>query len=148
MLFFGGKMADGKKPEPTGDQQRLAKLERDLTDARFQITAMQRMGGFTDAKQHSIRASNIEKRLELLELDGEMVKDVLAYNSEAWADHLRDRHDADLDRDSAIDATNWRRMRRRLREWAEKRGLMTKRRDVTGARTDENRLRPSTVASS
>lgn len=141
-------MADGKKPEPTADQQRLAKLERDLADARWQITNMQRLGGFTDAKTHSIRATRIEERLDLLELDGEMVKDALAFSSTAWEDHLKDRHDSDLDRDSAIDATSWRRMRRRMREWAEKRGLMTKRRDLTDTRRDENRQRPIASAHS
>lgn len=133
-------MADAAKPT---DQDRIAKLEQLVHDARFQISAMQRMGGFADAKTLGTRCTRIEERLALTELDGDMLKDVAAHTSALFEDHLRDRHDSDLDRDSAIDATAWRKIRRRMREWADKRGLLTKRRDLSGARNDENRLRPS-----
>lgn len=129
--------------KPVTDQQRFAKLEQDNKDLWFQVHQMQRMGGFADAKTLGQRCTRIEERLALTELDGEMLKDVAAQTSVLFEDHLRDRHDSDIDRDSAIDATAWRKIRRRLREWADKRGLMTKRRDLSGARTDENRLRPA-----
>ena len=139
-------MASDAKTTPT-DQERIAKLEQQLRDAWVQIGHMQRMGGFADAKTLGTRCTRIETRLELVELDGEMLKDVAAHTSELVEDHLRDRHDSDLDRDSAIDATAWRKIRRRMRVWAEKRGLMTARRDVAGVRQSENRLRPTVESS-
>lgn len=124
-------------------EQRLTMLEASVKNAHWQIERMQKLGGFTDAKTLSMRATRIEERLEVVEFDGEMLKDVVAYNAEAWEDHLKDRHDSDIVRDSAIDTTKWRQIRHRLRVWAEKRGLVNKRRDVAGARQGENRLRPA-----
>lgn len=128
----------GEKPT---DGQRIAALEKMVADQARQITIMQRMGGFADAKTIGIRCTRIEERLALLELDGEMLKDVAAHTSAMMQDHLIDRHGED-ERSSSIDMTSWRRIRSRLRIWAEARGLMNKRRDVSNTRRDENRTRP------
>lgn len=128
--------------KPLSDQDRIVRLEQLVADQARTISHMQMMGGFGDAKTVGIRCTRIEKRLDLLELDGEMLKDCLAHTNTQIGEHLRDRHDADIDRDDAPDVVPWRRIRRRMREWAEKRGLMTKRKDVSDARRDEGRLRP------
>jgi hypothetical protein len=104
---------------------------------------MQRMGGFADSKAHSMRATRIEDRLEKLELTSTMLTDVAAFHVTLLDDHLKDRHDADLDRDNSIDVIQFRRIRRRMREWAEKMGLIGKRTDIRQARQSENRLRAS-----
>jgi hypothetical protein len=121
-------MADDKKPQ-LSQEQRIVTLEAGLKNAVWQIEHMQKQGGFADSKTLSMRASRIEDRLELVELDGEMLKDVAAANSEAWHNHLFDRHGSLIDQDSSIDTTAWRKMRHRIKLWAEKRGLLTKRRD-------------------
>lgn len=134
-------VADDKKPAT--DQERIAKLEQQNRDLWFQVGQMQKMGGFADAKTLGIRCTRIEGRIDLVELDGEMLKDVSAFHHGFVEQHLKDRHDVGgIDRDDAPDVVPWRRARQTLRRWAEKRGLMTKRRDVAGARQDENRLRP------
>ncbi len=129
----------GEKPT---DAQRIAKLEQLVADQARQILHMQKMGGFADAKTIGIRCTRIEERLALVELDGEMLKDVVAHTSEMMSDHLGDRHGDDLNRGDAIDVRSWRKIRSRMRIWAEARGLMSKRRDVTSTRHDENRTRP------
>lgn len=138
-------MAEDRKPAPTIDQ-RIAKLEQTIVDQARQIQWMQKLGGFTDSKTHSVRAARIEDRLELLEVKAEATLDVDAHLVELLEDHLKDRHDADLTRDNAIDVVNFRRIRKRLHMMAEKLGLLGKRRDLTTSRQDENRLRPRTVA--
>lgn len=134
----------GDKPT---DAQRVAKLEQLVTDQARTILHMQRMGGFADAKTLGTRCTRIEERLALVELDGEMLKDVAAHTTNLIGAHLKDRHAIDVDRDEEADSKSWRHMRRRLREWAEKRGLMTRRRDVTDTRHDENRTRPRQAVS-
>lgn len=140
-------MAD--KPAKEADlEKRIAKLEAELRNATWQITQMQKMGGFADSKTLGTRCTRIEERLVLVELDGDMLKDVAAHQVAFVEHHLSDRHDViPLDRDDAPDVKPWRRMRARLRTWADKRGLMTKRRDLTDVRHDENRTRPRAVAS-
>ena len=136
-------MGDVKTAAPATDHSaRIAKLEQLVADQARTIRFMQMQGGFADAKTIGVRCTRIEKRVELLELDGEMVKDVVAHQQTMFGEHLRDRHDADIDRDDAPDVIPWRRIRKRLREWAEKRGLMAARRDVVDTRNDEGRLRP------
>jgi hypothetical protein len=137
-------MSDGKKPE-LALEQRVNKLTADLAGALKQIEWMRTRGGFTDAKTHSMRATRIEERIEQVELKAEALLDVAAFSTTLMEDHLRDRHDCDVDRDSAIDATHWRKTRRRLRDLAEKLGLMNKRRDITQTRQSESRLRPQQV---
>lgn len=132
----------GEVKKPQSDAERIVSLERQLRDLQQQVTQMQRVGGFADSRTIGIRCANMERRLDLLELDGEMVKDVTAHQQNLLEHHLRDRHDSDVDRDDAPDVIPWRRIRKRLREWADKRGLMTKRRDLTDARRDEGRVRP------
>lgn len=134
-------MADGKKDGPT-IEQRLDALTRELDWAKKQIRSMQNAGGFADSAMLSKRSNRIEQRLEKVEFDTEMLKDVAARSQSLLEDHLRDRHDADLNRDDAIDVRNWRWIRNRMKEWAEKRGLMDKKRDLSSARSSENRLRP------
>lgn len=131
-------MADDKPSE----HQRLAKLEQGLADANRQISHMQRMGGFADSKMLSTRSTRIEDRLEKLELDNGMLKDFTAFVTEWLAKHLLERHGI-AEHDNAPDSIFVRKIRRRLAEWCEKVGLMSKRRDVNGARNDENRLRPA-----
>lgn len=137
-------MADAAKPT---DQDRIAKLEQQLRDQQRQIEAMQRMGGFADAKTLGIRCTRIEERLAKTELDGSMLQDFVGLATDWMARHLRDRHDVS-EHDNGPDSIGVRKIRRRLAEWAEKAGLMTKRRDVTDSRQDENRLRPAKVAQS
>jgi hypothetical protein len=121
----------------------IAKLRNQLADMQRTITIMQRMGGFADSKAHSMRATRIEERVEKLELTSSMLTDVAAFHVTLLDDHLKDRHDADLDRDNSIDVIQFRRIRRRMREWAEKMGLIGKRTDIRQARQSENRLRAS-----
>lgn len=146
----GGARQQGEDQVTDKQQQTIAaafaeigKLRQQLNEACRTITIMQRMGGFADSKTLSMRATRIEERLEKLELDDEMLKDVAAFNVTLLEDHLKDRHDADLDRDNAVDVVHFRRIRRRMREWAEKRGLIGKRTDIRSARQSENRLRAS-----
>jgi len=135
-------MAD-QKPTIEEALKQVAELRRLVVDQGRMITAMQRTGGFADSKTHSMRSTRIEERLELVELDNEMLKDVAAHHVTLLEDHLRDRHDAELDRDNSIDVISFRKIRRRLHVWAEKRGLVGKKTDLRQARNDENRLRPS-----
>lgn len=137
-------MADDKRPAL---EQEVAKLTADLANAWTQIRWMQTRGGFTDAKTHSMRSARIEERLEKVELDGEMLKDVAGIHVTLLEDHLKDRHDADLDRENSIDVISFRKIRRRMRAWAESRGLIGKRDDLGSTRRDENRLRPSAAGS-
>ncbi len=60
-------MGEGKRPELSIEQQ-IAKLVTELADAKRQIQWMQTLGGFTDAKSHSIRATRLEERLERVEM--------------------------------------------------------------------------------
>lgn len=130
-----------KKQPP--DHERIASLERQVRDLTQLVTRMQLVGGFADSKSIGIRCANMEKRLDLVELDGEMLKDVSAFQVSFVEHHLRDRHDvAGIDRDDAWDVVPFRRIRQRMRIWAEKRGFMTKRKDLTDARRDEGRVRP------
>lgn len=140
-------MAD--KPAKEAElEKRIAKLESELRNATWQITQMQKMGGFADSKTLGTRCTRIEERLALVELDGDMLKDVAAHQQNFVEHHLRDRHDVTpLERDDAPDVVPWRRIRARLRTWADKRGLMTKRRDLTNVRHDENRRRPREAVS-
>jgi hypothetical protein len=130
--------------KPTLEQafREIAKLRQDLVDANRQILVMQRVGGFADSKALSIRSSRIEDRIELLETDNSMLKDFVGMAADWMARHLFERH-AIAETDNQPDSIFVRKIRRRLAEWADKNGLMGKRRDVAGARNDENRLRPA-----
>lgn len=126
-------------------EQRVLQLERINEDLKFQIKWMQTRGGFTDAKTLSARCARIEGRLEYVEHQGEALCDVAAFQVGLLEDHLQDRHDADLNHDSAIDVVFFRRIRKRLHVWAEKAGLLKKRGDLRDVRMDEGRLRPRPV---
>ncbi len=129
--------------KPTLEQafKEIAKLRQDLADANRQILQMQRVGGFADSKQLSLRSTRLEDRVEKLETDSSMLKDVAGIVADWMARHLLERHQVN-DTDNSPDSILMRKVRRRLAEWADKAGLMNKRRDVNGARQDENRLRP------
>lgn len=114
-----------KKPAKLTDAERIARLEQLVREQAIQITKMQLMGGFSDSKTVGIRCTRIEERLALAELDTEMLKDVAAHACEMMRDHLVDRHGED-EMSTAIDMAAWRQIRRRLREWAQKRGLMVR----------------------
>lgn len=133
----------GDKPT---DAQRITKLEQLVADQARQILHMQRMGGFADAKTIGVRCSRIEDRLALVELDGKMLKDVAGLSADWMVKHLADRHQVN-EHDNGTDSILFRKIRRRMAEWAEKVGLMAKRRDVTDTRHDENRTRPLKFAS-
>ena len=95
----------------------------------------------------------MRNEFELVEAKVEALLDLAAHNVALLEDHIGDRHDVDLNRcraggDDALDAVNFRRMKNRLRDLAEKLGLLNKRRDLTDARRSENRLRPQQVANS
>ena len=62
----------GEQKTPS-DTDRIAKLEHLVAEQARTIARMQRLGGFTDAKTLGVRCARIEKRVELLELDGEML---------------------------------------------------------------------------
>jgi hypothetical protein len=109
-------LADQKKPP--SDQDRLAKVERDLAYAQKQIAHMQSVGGFADAKTFGIRSKRLEDRVAVLERDVTMLLDITDRHMDLIEDHLRDRHDADLERDNSIDVVNYRKIRRRVREWS------------------------------
>lgn len=129
--------------KPTLEQafREIAKLRQDLVDANRTILGMQRVGGFADSKTLSVRSTRIEERVEKLETDNAMVLDFVGMSADLFARHLFERH-AISDTDNSPDSIFVRKIRRRLAEWADKVGLTGKRRDLNGARLDENRLRP------
>ena len=137
-------MKEEAKPakKPLTAEERIAKLEQLVRDQAYQILQMQRVGGFADSRMIGIRCANIEKRLDLVELDGEMLKDTTAMAVAGMESHLKDRHDANFARFDGNDVGAVARIRRRLADWAEKRGLMTKRKDVGDVRRDEGRVKP------
>lgn len=135
-------MAYEKKLPLTTDQQRIAKLENEVRAMNLQLRQMLHTGGFADSKTLSQRSARIEERVEKLELDGTMLKDIAGMLADWLAKHLLERH-AVPEQDNSPDSIIFRKIRRRLAEWLEKRGLMDKRRDVSSARNDENRLRPA-----
>jgi len=141
----GTKLGDDRKPAT--DHDRIVKLEQQLHEMQKTMNTMQRVGGFADSKTLSMRSTRIEERLERLEFDGKMVQDFTGLATDWMARHLHERH-AIAETDNAPDSIFVRKIRRRLAEWADKVGLMSKRRDVSDARRDENRLRPSQVAGS
>ena len=121
-------------------------LEAGLKRAWWEIERMQKMGGFTDAKTHSVRATRLEGRTEVLEVKAEAVLDVAAHLVALLEDHLQDRHFANMAHDDAIDVINFRKIRKRLHVMAEKLGLIGKRTDLRHVREDEtNRLHPRRV---
>lgn len=134
--------------KPTLEQafKEIAKLRQDLADANRQIMQMQKVGGFADSKTLSLRSTRIEERVEKLETDNTMVLDFTGMVADWMARHLLERHQV-ADTSNEPDSILMRKVRRRLAEWADKVGLMGKKRDVTGARTDENRLRPQAAHS-
>lgn len=136
-------MAADKKQDDL--QGQVNKLGAQIKDLQFQITTMQRIGGFTDAKTLSMRATRIEDRLEIVERDGAMLKDLSGLTIAAFGEHLK-RHDIPLVTDNGDDTIAFRKIVRRAREWAEKAGLLKKRNDLTETRRDENRMRPAESA--
>lgn len=137
-------MADDKSPTV---QQQLDKLRSRIDVSDRHILTMQRVGGFADSKAHGVRTTRIEDRVAVLERDNRMLLDVVGLQMALIEDHLQDRHGAHLVQDNDIDVLNFRKMRRRLREWAESCNLMKRgRSDVGEARRDENRLRPRELA--
>lgn len=135
----------GEQKKQPSDQERMASLEQVVADQARTIARMQLVGGFADSKTLGVRCKRIEDRLELVEFDGEMLKDVAGGTVGLLEVHMRDRHDANFNRLDGNDVGAWCRVKHRMRQWAEKRGLMTKRRDMTDTRRDENRMRPVTA---
>ena len=138
-------LADAKNHDKPTVDHRLDTLSRELQSAWKQIRAMQASGGFADSMMISRRSARIEARLEKVEFDGEMLKDVASRTQGLLEDHLRDRHNALLDRDDDIDVRNWRWIRNRMKVWFEKRGLLDKRQGANPK--DESRLRSQTAHS-
>lgn len=134
-------MPDAKKPAPT-DQQRLEKAEREIADLWWQVSHMQKLGGFTDAKTLSVRSKRAEDRTEVLERDVAMLLDLAGLQA-SLADAMLGQHlQLDLRTSNAPAVIFFRKVRRRLGEWTEACKLKTRRNDVTEARLDENRIRP------
>lgn len=124
----------------------IATLRQALNEANRTITKMQNVGGFADSKALGLRSKRIEDRVEKLEFDNTLHKDVTAHTVDLLTNHLTDRHGI-AETDNGPDMIFLRKIKRRLREWAEATGLMNKRRDVRETRQDENRLRPSSANS-
>lgn len=127
-------------PVPIAKQLNQITSRLDASDRRMK--AMQDVGGFADSATLSKRAKRIEDRLEILEADRDMLLDVNALLLGALREHLIDRHDAEFVRDNDRDVVNARKALRRIGQWAEKRGLRDRQRDVLDAQRDENSLRP------
>lgn len=127
-------------PVPIAKQ--LAQITARLDSNDRRVRAMQDLGGFADSKTLGMRAKRIEDRLEILEADRDMLLDVNALLLGALREHLIDRHDMDMARDNDRDGINVRKALRCVGQWAEKRGLRDKQREVVSAMRDENRLRP------
>jgi hypothetical protein len=106
-VVFEEPMAEKSDPS-------LVKLAADIADVQRQLTRMQQVGGFADSKTLSKRATRLEGRTEKLELQVETLLSVAGSLVTMMSDHLRDRHDSDLERDSAIDTTTWRSIRKAL----------------------------------
>lgn len=136
-------MGDERKNQDTAAQ--LMRLQSEIGAINTQIKWMQTRGGFTDAKTHSVRAQRAEDRLDKLEIQLSAALDVIAFMTELLGEHLKDRHNANLDRDDDIDVSRWRRIRQRLREMADKLGLTAKKRALHEVRRSENRLQPATA---
>lgn len=126
--------------------QRIHALERLTAGQAATILKMQQVGGFADSKQLSTRSQRLEDRVQVLEFNDVLHQDVTAHQVELLKNHLLVRHGI-AESDNGPDMIFLRKTLRRLREWAEDKGLMNKRRDVTGARNDENRLRPPAAQS-
>ena len=137
-------MADKKPPQGSAEDQ-LKLVFAMLKDQQFQITQMQRMGGFADSKALSMRSTRLEDRTESLEFDVAMLKDLSGLTVVALGEHLK-RHGVDLVSDNTPDTLSFRKIMRRVREWADKNGLMKKRNDLIETRWDENRVRPAEPA--
>jgi hypothetical protein len=120
-------MADEKKPAPPTIEQRVTKLEQALADANRTIQQMQKVGGFADSKALSMRATRIEQRLERLEFDGALHKDVTSHTVDLLTNHLIVRHGID-EKDNGPDMIFLRKIKRRLAEWADAVAQMNKRR--------------------
>lgn len=109
-----------KKTELTLEQT-VIKLRADLNNARYDIDRMCKIGGFTDAKTHSMRATRLEDRVEVLERNSSMLVDVTGHLADFAVEHSRDRHDADpaMRAENGPDVVSLRRIKRRLAEWIE-----------------------------
>ncbi len=143
---MGDKRAVEKVRTDRSLDQRLRELEGKVRNQKMQLDWMRREGGFAPSKEISVRISRLEERVERAETDSEMHGDVAGLAVRYMEEHLKDRHGADLDRDDDPDVVNYRRLRKRLREWAEKVGLLARRRDLVSARRDENRVRHVSAA--
>jgi hypothetical protein len=130
-------------------QQQLDKLRSRVDVADRHILHMQKVGGFTDSKAHGLRTTRIEDRVEALERDNKLLLDLVGIQMAMIEDHLQDRHGVNLVKDNDVDVVSFRKIKRRLREWAETCKLTKRgRSDIDEARRDENRLRPREAARS
>jgi hypothetical protein len=137
-------MATDRKPT-TIDQQ-INDLKSRLGIVDNTIKRMQSVGGFADSALLGKRSERLEGRVAVLEADVEMLMDVNALLLGALREHLLDRHNVDCVRDNDRDVINVRKALRRMSEWADKRGLRDRQRDVLSTIKDENRLRPRQLA--
>lgn len=119
-----------KEPTLAQAMQEIASLRAAVNDANRTITQMQKVGGFADSKALGQRSTRLEGRIEVLERDMTMHKDVTAHLVDFLSKHLEERHDVNLDTSNSPDVIFYRKIKRRLREWAEVCGLMGKRRDA------------------
>jgi hypothetical protein len=110
-------MGDGQSLDEAFKQ--IAALRKTIDEQQRTITRMQSVGGFADSKQLSTRSQRLEDRVERLEFDSVMHQDVTAHTVDLMSRHLHERHDLDLDRDNSPDVIFLRKIRKRLRDWAE-----------------------------
>jgi hypothetical protein len=113
-------MTEGKKRPAI--EERLAALESECGRLRIDIRHMQQAGGHVDTRTLSKRCTRIEQRLEKVERPLEKIeaKASAAFASiallcSAIADHLRDRHGANLVTDQALDFHSVRQARQIMR---------------------------------
>ncbi len=127
---------------PTVEQQ-LNQLRSRLDVADRRIAGMLTTGGFADSKTLSMRSTRLEDRVAVLERDNRMLLDIAGLQASFIEEHLATEHGLDVNKSNAASVIWMRKVKRRLREWAEQCQLLKRgRSDVAEARRDENRLRP------
>lgn len=104
-----------KEPTLAQAMQEIQSLRAAVNDANRTITQMQKIGGFADSKTLSQRSTRLEQRVEKLEFDGTLHKDLTAHLVDLLTKHLTERHDLP-DTDNGTDMIFLRKIKRRLRE--------------------------------
>lgn len=130
------------KPKAAMVEDQLGRIRQIVADHTAQLRTMQKQGGFADSKTLSMRSTRLEDRVAVLERDVKLLLDLSAMQAGFIEEHLLTDHKVPQTSNEA--SSIWmRKVKRRLREWAELCNLTRKgRSDIAEARRDENRLRP------